>query len=895
MSMRQDIYDELLPRLMADFRFKVEGDNLRKGECPQCKGRELFAYKATPWTLHCGRANKCGEKFSVKSLYPEIFDTWSNRVKPTPQNPNASAEAYLEGARGLKLLGLRKAFSQEIFKDYDRNMTSATVRFQLSNGAKWERLIDHPGRFDRKANFIGSYRGHVWMAPDQGLEVLARADRIWITEGIFDTCSWRQAGECSVAAMSTNNYPDQFLADLKKEIAAQNLRGPELIWAFDNGRAGVEYTRKYHAEAMKNGWRSTAAQPVPEDSKADHDWNDLLMAGKLTPELIPEYLWNGRLILADNATDKAILLWEKQRRASFHFIHDSRTWWASFDQKKITETKDKEEVTENFAARSCAEVTQIANCAFRVLYAQLDLGTGENHFFLDIDVHGRPGLFKARMSAAALTAGSEFKKALMGAAGALWEGGSRQLDRLVAEQTFGMKTVTALPFVGYSGRKDKKEQPVHNAWVLGDFAVQNGKVYKINAEDYFDLGSMQLKLASRDPYLDIKYDPDAFDISWVMVVWRAFGPNGMVVTVFWLLSFFAEQVRIHHHKSLGFVEMSGIPGTGKSTLIEFLWKLCGRDNYEGFDPSKATTAALARNLAKVANLPTVFMESDRADTNSHAKKFDWSEVKPFFNGRIVRSRGKPSGDNSTDESPFRSALIINQNAPVVAEQAVMERIIQMAFTKEGWSADTKEAATQLEHWPMDDISGTIIHIIRREKDILEKFSALKDKYEAAFLAADNRVKNGRIRLNHAQLHAALEAFAPILKLTPDILRTTHDHINSLAIARDQLIESDNETVAKFWDIFDHLEDDPKTLTPEGEVRGLNHSRGTDFISVNLLQFEQAVKRAGLAAPTTDELKANLKNSKSRPFVESNKVINSGLTHASVRCWVFRREPQKKGG
>ena len=40
-------------------------------------------------------------------------------------------------------------------------------------------------------------------------------------------------------------------------------------------------------------------------------------------------------------------------------------------------------------------------------------------------------------------------------------------------------------------------------------------------------------------------------------------------------------------------------GTGKSTIIEFFWKLFGRSNYEGFDPQKATVAARAQSGAPV--------------------------------------------------------------------------------------------------------------------------------------------------------------------------------------------------------------------------------------------------------------------------------------------------------
>ena len=86
--------------------------------------------------------------------------------------------------------------------------------------------------------------------------------------------------------------------------------------------------------------------------------------------------------------------------------------------------------------------------------------------------------------------------------------------------------------------------------------------------------------------------------------------------------------------------MTGDPGTGKSTLIEFMWRTFGRDGYEGFDPQKSTSAGIARNLSKVGNLPIVLIEGDRQDEgkNNHAKRFAWEELKTAFNGRSPRTR-----------------------------------------------------------------------------------------------------------------------------------------------------------------------------------------------------------------------------------------------------------------
>lgn len=132
--------------------------------------------------------------------------------------------------------------------------------------------------------------------------------------------------------------------------------------------------------------------------------------------------------------------------------------------------------------------------------------------------------------------------------------------------------------------------------------------------------------------------------------------KGYVALAFWFGALFAEQIR-ENDKSLAFLEVVGEAGAGKSTLIEFLWKLCGRRDYEGFDPSKSSLAARARNFAQVANLPVVLIESDRErmsnEKSPHVKGFDWDELKTAYNGRSVRARGMATSGNETYEPPFR--------------------------------------------------------------------------------------------------------------------------------------------------------------------------------------------------------------------------------------------------
>src|SRR5574343_71804 len=135
------ILTEATQRLMADYAFKKTKSWLQQGKCPACGQKELFASAEAPWVLKCGRLNNCGHEASLRDLYPDLFESWSDRFKADDKNPNAAADAYLKEARGFDISKLKGLYSQENYYNRDLNIGSATVRFNLADGY-WERIID---------------------------------------------------------------------------------------------------------------------------------------------------------------------------------------------------------------------------------------------------------------------------------------------------------------------------------------------------------------------------------------------------------------------------------------------------------------------------------------------------------------------------------------------------------------------------------------------------------------------------------------------------------------------------------------------------------------------------------------------------------------------------------
>lgn len=893
-----DLSDDIISGLKTRFKFKsVKGKWMQGGECPDCHRFEVFCAADEPRIVKCGRIENCGWEESVRDLLPDLFEDWSRRAPASEKNPTATADAYLWHERGFDLADLRGLYTQELIRDAKTGATSATIRFPLPNDSWWERIIDKPGRFRKKANFrwidpklrennpdFGKWGGHWWAHPDCSWEALARADRIWLCEGIFDAIALRHVGLKAVSLMSVNNWPEHALQRLRRTIAAGDTpkHRPELVFAFDVGKAGVEYTRKFVKLARLEGWDATAAQVRPDGEGTKRDWNDLWLRHRdwngdaakapLADDALDTYLWNGAVTIAETPREKANLIASRRKLFSFDFRHDNRLWWAH-----LRHDQDNPDPK--------LEVTELANCAFRLLYRERDEVIDETNYFLQIDFPTAQKSEKARFSAAACAASSEFKKRLMAFAG-MWSGTGEQLDRLMRNQTRNLKTVEPIHFTGYS--------PAHKTWVLGDLAVREGRVLRINKENYFDIGQAAVKQRSSQRLLDIEYDADRIDFRWIEDIWAAWGPKGLIALAFFTMSLFAVQIR-KLNKSLGFLEITGQPGSGKTTLIEVLWRAFGRVEYEGFDPNKGTVAFLARSLLSVSNLPVGLIEGKRDDETAHAKRFDYNELLTLFNGRNPRGLGSKTSGTETWEPPFLGSIYLMQNDRISAMPAVLERLMSMEVNKAEWTEATRTAAIRLERKPVEEMSGTIIHVVRQEANYLPFFFKRFDFHEDNMAARTPGLHNSRCIKCHSQLAAAVEALGNLFPdvIRPDWIAQTVKMVDHMALDRQQSSGSDHPLVTEFWEKVEYLADrEDQHAWSEGN--SINQSRSPETtVAVNLVQFEAKCRNAGLQIPNINDLKRHLKGSKSRKFLGNKKVNNPA--GKAVSCWVFEQSAQKDAG
>ena len=894
--MNADLLHDVRKRLDEfDFKREVAGW-LRQGVCPSCKKRELYTHADSPWVIKCGRLNNCGYEIHVKELYPDLFEHWSTRFKADPsKNPHAAADAYLSIARGFDLSMIRGCYTQESFFDPEKQIGSATVRFPLGS-TWWERLIDQPERFGRMKAHIqrgGTYQGQWWQMPGQDL---AEAEEVWITEGIFDAVSLAHHGISAVSIISCTNYPEKALAAL---LEARNGQYGRIVFALDGDKAGRDYMRKHVRRAREAGWGAKAAF-IPQ-GRRKQDWNDLHLLDRaepdvskhrLSPEGLKEYLYHGALLVAQTATEKAMLMYEHNpKRSEFEFEFSKRLYWFTLDVSAYHKAMDRiaeertdltQEELRDQAMQESGGIRQIANCYPYPLYYQANPITDESWYYFRVEFPHDGQAVKNTFTSSQLSGAGEFKKRLLAIApGAMYSGTNQMLDRALERQLYNIKQVQTVDFIGYS-----KE---HGCYVFSDVAVTGGKVYKINDEDYFDIGRVSIKSLLQSIDMDINTDTTAYDRSWERHLWNAFGVKGLAALTFWMGTLFSEQIRAAQ-SSYPFLEIVGEAGAGKTALIEFMWKLFGRDD-EGFDPAKATHAGRSRRFAQLAGMPVVLIESDReqsGDGQPKVKSFDWDELKTAYNGRSVRTRGVASSGNDTYDPPFRGAIVISQNNPVAASDAIMTRIVHLHFDKSGHTRASHDAVKALERTSIPSISGFIVAATTREAQIMELVEEKAPLYARELLNHPD-IRTVRIAHCHGQMMALADALRLLMNISDEQHAALHDQFRRMALEREQAVDADHPMVAEFWDTYEYLNGDD-------DMPRLNHARAGDEIAINLNHFLQVAVEHKQQVPPLRDLKALLKSSKRHRYM-GQRVVNSGIkqrdlqnSSTSERCWIFERNP-----
>lgn len=944
------------------YELERKGSFLR-GKCPSCSQKTLYIGTSHPYIIRCTRLNKCAFEQNVREALPDFFGNFAKRYPPTPENREATADAYLALDRGFDLGKIRGFYEQGAYPVHGTDQYIPTVRFYLDAARTrlWERLIGRKGNSGNKAHFGGRkkddgslYRGDAWTPPGM---VINKLDRVFLVEGIFHAIALYHAGFKAAACFSCNNFPANFVASHAKKSVKWTV-------AMDADAAGSRWAKRHH-KSLKD-LHELAAVCLPPKGQ---DWDDLWRAERLTPTLISKGLYNGRLMMAASVEEKAYHYFIRNRRDKFLLDYDNALYWlelgAEFRTELYTAVEAQRELNaENMAAEAQAQrakakakvqaaetkaqevtaaveppsadpaenalaedeptpdqaapdqpapkiedlpedlegqvllspdgrriferhcgIDQISNVLPRCLYITKDPIMDEIRYQFKIHyANGTPEEI-IPLEGSAITCPAEFNKALLNRSlGGTFDGTAKHF-KILREGWLNRRlvTVSALPFVGYD--------PATKAYIFKNHAWHGGRRLDANEQGYFEINRKGVKTTLASVSIETGGE---FSPNWLPNYVKAFHWQGLAVLAFWAGSLFVQQIR-SRDKSFPLLEFTGDPGAGKSTVLEFLWKLVGREDYEGFDLLKSTQAGRRRAFSQVSNLPVVIIESDRDDGQKDArqKQFGFDEVKPFFNGRGTGTLGVSRRGNETDESVFQASLVISQNAEVEGSQALLERIVHCHADKKHHGPGTRELARTFERMGIADVGGFLHQALMREREFLEIYAASYAHYETILSAGDLRIE--RIIKNHAQLAACGDALSVIFgeHMTDELKTGLFSYFHGRALAREKRLAADHPLVEQFWDLYDYI-----TIKISNSLRGdksdaepLNHAKVKDQqrIAVNLNQLMEECRTWGQPVPDTAQLKKLLPLCRSRKYL-GNMAINSRITGKTMRCWVFSRAP-----
>lgn len=871
---------EVVQALMQEssFQFQDQGDYLRKGVCPSCGKKELYVSKERPWKLHCGRLNKCGWSATTREILPKLFEDFSRRYPPTEQDRNATASAYLGMDRGFDLSKIRGWYEQGAYQFPRTNQFAPTVRFYLDReqGIYWERFIDRRPRDGRKANFEGKYKGMAWTPPGFALD---KGDRCYLVEGCFHAIALHHLDIKAAACLSCVNFPAQLIEEHK---------GQDITWvlALDGDEAGRRDARK-HARRLKEMGEKFEVLILPNNDK---DLDDYHREHKLTREFLRERLYHGKLFMAENVEEKAFHFYNRHQLRKFILDFKSALYSVTVDtaglHHELTPSKkdDGEPDQEPIELDSpqgwgiflrYVDVDQISNVNPRFLYMERDPIMDEQRYVFQIEYANGNAPDIIGLEGTNITSPDAFHKSLLNrSSGGTFDGDVRQL-KILRDNWLNrkMKTVQSVPFVGYD--RDTK------TYVYQQAAYNGGREIRLNRDGYFRIGNVGIKTNLNG--VAINTDGD-FHPDWLDDYFKAFHWQGLGLLAFWLGSLFVQQIRAKH-KTFPFCEFTGEPGAGKSTALEFCWKLCGRDDYEGFDIMKSTIAGRRRAFSQLSNLPIVLIESDRdsGEKDAKARQFNFDECKPFFNGRGTGTLGVARRNNDVEENLFQAALVISQNAEVDGSEALLQRIVHFHVDKRHHTPDSREVARWFERQTSQSVGGFLRKALQKEREILSVYEEAFHRYEEWFAQSD--IRNERVVKNHAQIAACGAALAVLF---PSLDQERQDklaiYILERARKREQRLSADHPLVEQFWESFHYLNSQHETKVDNF----LDHSSDPGIIAVNLSQYRELCQKHGQELPDMKTLKKLLPQSKRHKFVEAGRAVSSQHFNKTMRCWIFSK-------
>lgn len=826
---------------------RISGTTIQNLTCPACGDPSAWAYVAGPMAINCNRQSQCGARTKTIDLFPELRRNVERDFPPSKSDPHRPAREYLL-SRGLSAATI-EGLDYRYLKNA-RGTGSGAVMFPVSKDSKGKETLNgrlfNPPPGEGKTHNVGTTAGKFWKHPGK---TYAPDKRTFITEGIIDSLSLWELGEQAIAVLAAGQAPAKVdLSDFKN-----------LVISFDNDDAGRAACRKWHQ-----------AHPEATIALCDpgQDWNDFLLSGPIDQNQaaflanLPRYEVNGKLALAATAQEYADIWTDFHGTTPGIFAHLGRTYHAV--SKIPRNGKGGAYVSTSLVFRGTLRVTSF-------IVDRSNPGRPEYRYNLEIKpTKGKT--IEATANGTDLASQRRLKEWFLTYCRMNFEGegqASTALATLIAEAK--APEVKLLSSTGY--------QPETGAYIFAGWGIDpSGKLLHPDKQGVFTIGHNQHYRApvhAQDKAI-VPIDGSKEKVAMIYGLIRdAWGLNGAVALAWAVGGWFTYQIK-NAIDFFPFLSIHGDPAAGKSTLVNTLNAIQGRDT-PGLPITQLNTRkGLTRTISQVSGLFTALLE----DNQRNEKGFDYSILLTAYNQGPLQVQAVFSADLQTKEQPFLGTLLFCQNIEPFNSKAEKQRIISLHCKADDLTDASREAYGKL----LAMHKGELADILRQ---VLTNRQHFENGWQAAYQEAMQELgemDERRILQNHALICAFYRLFCTCfsIELDPAVI----NHFRQLGKMKCISSAIRRTTIADhFFELINEIDDDKLV-----DAYHIDEQRG--HVYVNLPRVENLIRNKGISMQVTENLSnalqnhpSFLKNSFKYRFPNDPERDFTGRTQQR-RVWVF---------
>ena len=224
---------------------------------------------------------------------------------------------------------------------------------------------------------------------------------------------------------------------------------------------------------------------------------------------------------------------------------------------------------------------------------------------------------------------------------------------------------------------------------------------------------------------------------WLPDFINTFGDPGLAALAFWTGTLFAEEIR-RDHDSFPFLEITGSYGAGTKTLIDFCWKLVGKDETQWHNLATLSQAAQRRICETADGIPVVCLDPGLL------RRVSLDTYTQLYSGYV---------DDRFAIERFKGSLLVSGNGTFAYTARTLLRTVRYGLRNQ----IGPKALKKFERFRPFELQGFLNTAMSRKADLMDAFFCAYGNVEPMF----SRCTDPCIIHNHVQI-AACAAALPVI-------------------------------------------------------------------------------------------------------------------------------------